>query len=105
MFLYKFCNRVVLKMHRSSHEHSEVYDNWKPGPKHVMTEGYSYRDADVKEESFLEYINQLVMTGEVAGLFPKEEMDAMVNDVRPVFKRECPGKTALCEKSHLGMSL
>ena len=49
------------------------------------------RDADVKEEGFLEYINQLVMTGEVAGLFPKEEMDAMLNDVRPVFKRESPG--------------
>jgi len=50
-----------------------------------------YRDADVKEESFLEYINQLVMTGEVAGLFPKEEMDALLNDVRGVFKKENPG--------------
>lgn len=49
------------------------------------------RDADVKEESFLEYINQLVMTGEVAGLFPKEEMDALLNDIRPAFKRENPG--------------
>ena len=49
------------------------------------------RDAEVKEEGFLEYINQLLMTGEVAGLLPKEELDAMLNDVRPAFKRECLG--------------
>ena len=52
-----------------------------------------HRDADVKEEGFLEYINQLVMTGEVAGLFAKDEMDAMLNDIRPVLKRESPGLT------------
>jgi len=49
----------------------------------------------VKEESFLEYINQLVMTGEVAGLFPREEMDALLNDVRGVFKRESPGNAPM----------
>lgn len=47
----------------------------------------------MKEEAFLEYINQLVMTGEVAGLLPKDEMDALLNDLRPILKRECPGKS------------
>ena len=51
----------------------------------------SCRDAEVKEEGFLEYINQLLMTGEVAGLLPKEELDSILNDVRPAFKRECIG--------------
>lgn len=50
-----------------------------------------FRDAEVKEEGFLEYINQLLMTGEVAGLLPKEELETILNDVRPVFKRECIG--------------
>ena len=45
----------------------------------------------MKEEGFLEYINQLLMTGEVAGLLPKEELESILNDVRPVFKRECFG--------------
>ena len=36
-------------------------------------------------------MNQLLMTGEVAGLFPRDELDAMLNDLRPAFKRECPG--------------
>ena len=46
----------------------------------------------MKEESFLEYINQLLMTGEVAGLFAKDELDALLNDLRPSFKRNsAPG--------------
>ena len=68
----------------------------------------------MKEEGFLEYINQLLMTGEVAGLLPKEELDALLNDVRPAFKREnigvpfaapwhLPGLTCSCieEDQHL----
>ena len=49
---------------------------------------FIFTDADVKEESFLEYINQLLMTGEVAGLFPKDELDALVSDCRPAYKKE-----------------
>jgi dynein heavy chain len=46
----------------------------------------------VKEEGFLEYINQILMTGEVAGLFPKDELDMIVNDIRPVMKAAEPSK-------------
>ena len=56
---------------------------------------FIFTDAEVKEESFLEYINQLLMTGEVAGLFPKEEQDALVNDCRPAFKKEAAGQGGL----------
>ena len=57
----------------------------------MLTLVVSCRDAEVKEEGFLEYINQLLMTGEVAGLLPKEELDSILNDIRPAFKRECIG--------------
>lgn len=45
----------------------------------------------MKEEAFLEYINQVLMTGEVAGLFPKDELDLLLNDIRPIMKAESPG--------------
>ncbi|KAI3432720.1 hypothetical protein D9Q98_004263 [Chlorella vulgaris] len=48
-------------------------------------------DSDIKEDSFLEYINQLLMTGEIAGLIPKDELDVFLNDVRPAMRQECPG--------------
>lgn len=51
---------------------------------------FIFSDAEVKDESFLEYINQILMTGAVAGLFPRDEIDAIVQDVRPAMKRESP---------------
>jgi len=52
---------------------------------------FIFTDAEVKDEGFLEFINQILMTGEVAGLFPKDELDMIVNDMRPALKKECPG--------------
>ena len=51
---------------------------------------FIFTDAEVKDEGFLEYINQALSTGEVANLFPKDEIDMIVNDIRPVMKREEP---------------
>jgi dynein heavy chain len=51
---------------------------------------FIFTDAEVKDESYLEYINQILMTGNVAGLFPRDELDAIVSDIRPVMKRESP---------------
>ena len=51
---------------------------------------FIFTDSEVKEESFLEYINQILMTGAVAGLFARDELDQIVSDIRPVMKRESP---------------
>ena len=48
-------------------------------------------DAEIKDEAFLEYVNSLLLTGEVGGLFAKDEMMAMCADLQPVFLRERPG--------------
>lgn len=52
---------------------------------------FLFTDAEVKEEGFLEYMNQILMTGEVAGLLPKDELDMIVNDIRPIMKQQSPG--------------
>ena len=84
----------ILTTFSDRYEASALSLRWKQNTNceaEIERKGTCCRDADVKEEGFLEYINQLVMTGEVAGLFPKDEMDAMINDIRPVFKREATG--------------
>ena len=48
---------------------------------------FIFTDAEVKEEGFLEYINQILSTGEVSNLFPKDEIDAILGDLRPVAKK------------------
>ena len=55
---------------------------------------FIFTDAELKEEAFLEFINQLLATGEVAGLFARDEVDGIVNDVRPIMRAEAPGKPA-----------
>ncbi len=52
---------------------------------------FIFTDAEVKDEGFLEYINQILSTGEVANLFAKDEIDAILNDIRNVAKKAIPG--------------
>jgi len=42
-------------------------------------------DAEVKSESFLEYLNSFLSTGEIAGLLAKDERDIAMIDIKSVF--------------------
>ncbi|KAA0177346.1 hypothetical protein FNF27_01124 [Cafeteria roenbergensis] len=48
-------------------------------------------DAEIKEEAFLEYINSILTTGEVAGLFAKDELAARAAEIAPHFRVARPG--------------
>lgn len=46
---------------------------------------FIFTDAQIASESFLEDINNLLNTGEVPNLYSKkEDMDGVVNNIRPV---------------------
>lgn len=47
-----------------------------------------FTDFEILKEQFLEYINSILSTGEVAGLFPKDERDMMCADLRGPAKAE-----------------
>lgn len=49
-----------------------------------------FTDADVKEEVFLERINNILTSGEIPALFAKDEVENITNDCRPGFKKEKP---------------
>ncbi|GMF34281.1 unnamed protein product [Phytophthora fragariaefolia] len=49
-------------------------------------------EADIKDDSFLEQVNALLATGEVPGLFPRDELAAMASELRGVMQRECPDR-------------
>jgi len=51
---------------------------------------FIFTEAEIKDESFLEVINSILTTGEVANLLPKDELLLMASDLRGVAAKQIP---------------
>jgi len=51
---------------------------------------FIFTDNEVKEEYFLGYINNVLTSGEVANLFPKDEIITISSDLRSIMKKQRP---------------
>ncbi|KAL6445584.1 hypothetical protein ACFW04_000844 [Cataglyphis niger] len=51
---------------------------------------FIFTDNEIKDEAFLEYINNVLSVGEVANLFPKDELDDILTTVTPMMKKDDP---------------
>ncbi|XP_062548437.1 dynein axonemal heavy chain 8 [Armigeres subalbatus] len=51
---------------------------------------FIFTDNDIKDEGFLEYINNVLSSGEIANLFPKDDLDQILNDLIPIMKKLAP---------------
>lgn len=51
---------------------------------------FLFTDNEIKDEGFLEYMNNVLASGEVSNLFARDEIDEITNDLVPVMKKEYP---------------
>ena len=52
---------------------------------------FLFTESEIKDEVFLEFINSMLLTGEMPGLFAKDEIMAITADLRNTFLKERPG--------------
>jgi dynein heavy chain len=52
---------------------------------------FLFTESEIKDEVFLEYINSILLTGEIPGLFAKDEIMAITADLRNSFVKERVG--------------
>nr|VZI35563.1 unnamed protein product [Spirometra erinaceieuropaei] len=51
---------------------------------------FIFMDSDVKDEAFLEYLNNMLASGMVSGLFARDEVDEITGALIPIMKKEFP---------------
>lgn len=65
----------------------KLYRDAGTGPRGLT---FIFTDNEIKDEAFLEYLNNVLSVGEIANLFPKDELDEILTNIVPLMKKDDP---------------
>jgi len=72
-----------------SYNATNLLEDFKPLYRRAGVQGkpvcFLFTDKEIKDEGFLEYVNIFLNTGELPNLFPRDELDAILGEMGPVY--------------------
>ncbi|CAG7714181.1 unnamed protein product [Allacma fusca] len=87
---YEYFQIILTRSYSTSNLMEDLKTLFKIAGQKGRGVSFMFSDNDIKDEGFLEYINNVLCSGEVANLIPREEIDEICNDLIMPMKKEFP---------------